>query len=267
MEKPSPQKDSMPLRGGVQEALAKECDCGFECAWSYSTIFDDAITTQEEQEDGYVYNFTDSLTLPENIRVTFDGTVYNCERYNGFGYGAHWVDDAIDWSEYPFLITPIYIQTQTNGTHSVKIEAYNPTAETTECFKAAVLSTTEVKPSYISLSVKDYDLSHPFVEIHGKFNGYEFYTGMAIESGTDTETSTLDGVVGGLGSSLESIDHLPGSMEGICRFVVVSKLWSLFGVGSKGIEYVSSTETRFRISNEALQLITDSVGKSFSVCL
>ena len=144
------------LEEGVQQAL--DCcgqgggDCGFSCDNTYATIFDGSITSEENQyvQGHPIYDTIAGLDVSmfgDEIRVTYDGTVYNCPLNTSQGswfYGATLNADfaQTDWSQYPFNIF-IYlgntiVSTQTEGNHTLKIEAVILSAVTTECFDTAV---------------------------------------------------------------------------------------------------------------------------------
>ena len=152
------------IEEGIQQAL--ECcdhggggDCGISCDKSYVTIFDGSITSEEKQ---YVQGHPIYGTIPglnvslfgDEIRVTYDGTVYECPLITSQGrwfYGATLNEDfaQTDWSQYPFNIF-IYIEntivsTQTAGNHTLKIEAVGLSAVTTECFETAVRQSSRYK--------------------------------------------------------------------------------------------------------------------------
>lgn len=142
------------LEAGVQEAL--ECcgggDAGYECIESTTLLTNETVTTVENDgHNGAVLAYS-SLIETDTLKVTFNGVEYTCPNItvvDGEGlYGAPYDSESgnTDWSEYPFIIascqvdgvTTNYIETQSAGTYTVKIEALSTTAEVTECFQMAV---------------------------------------------------------------------------------------------------------------------------------
>lgn len=129
-------------------AAGGDCDCGFECE-EWVTLAEESVTTQRGTNDNYAYgDFTNSQLIDaESIKVTFNGTVYECEKiadtYSSNNYGAPYNDstDNYDWSEYPFSISSessgTYLYTETAGTYTIKIEAVEETISTTPCFDKA----------------------------------------------------------------------------------------------------------------------------------
>lgn len=139
----------------MEEALdGGSVDCGYSCTEEWVTITDESVTTEAPTD---VVNPTPQAPISsskqivaDTIKVTFDGTVYECEKKtNRFVdyYGADLPTlpgGDIDWSQYPFAIISSQgnsiLNTETAGTYQVKIEAYEKTVETSECFKKAVES-------------------------------------------------------------------------------------------------------------------------------
>lgn len=87
-----------------------------------------------------------TLTFP-GLRVTFNGVMYLCSRYDYDGYadyGAIWNDttQAYDYSEYPFSVESdsdgLYLITPEAGTYTLKIDAGS--IEVTPDFKDAVIT-------------------------------------------------------------------------------------------------------------------------------
>lgn len=129
------------------------CDCGFECVESMQTLTEESVTTNPAGNTGLYYgglNYSQAINS-ETIRVTFDGTEYECTKhedptvrtYYGATPSLNGSQITIDFSEYPFMLTEgnrtiNQIMTQTQGAHSIKIEALSSSAETTECFDMAV---------------------------------------------------------------------------------------------------------------------------------
>ena len=129
-------------------------DCGFECEDGWVTLTEETVTTELDGDEAGGYLSYSQLIDAESIKVTFNGTVYECEKfvdtYGGSNYGAPYDDSThnYDWSEYPFSIWSgddpnddegafTSIVTQTAGTYSIKIEAVNMVVTTTPCFDLA----------------------------------------------------------------------------------------------------------------------------------
>lgn len=126
-------------------------DCGYSCTEGWVTLTDESVTTAADEEGGTPEaNLAYSTPIDaETVKVTFDGTEYICtgrEELGSMEYGAIWDDatSSFDWSTYPFNIYPgkvhIRLFTETAGTHQVKIETFEETIETSECFRKAVKS-------------------------------------------------------------------------------------------------------------------------------
>lgn len=126
-------------------------DVGYSCSEEWVTLTDESVTTTVSEGSSAAYGgltYSDQITAP-TIKVTFNGTEYTCNKFvdgDGIWYGAEWSDaiESFDFSTYPFSISSIGIGniliTETAGTYQVKIEAYEKTVETSECFKKAVES-------------------------------------------------------------------------------------------------------------------------------
>ena len=103
---------------------------------SWNTLFEDEITT-EEQNSMYVTQLSISDYIDtDKIKVTFDGVEYVCNKTateTGNIYGGSFNEEyGFDFSNCPFVITSMYIPksavvnnhiaTESPGTHSIKIE-------------------------------------------------------------------------------------------------------------------------------------------------
>ena len=125
---------------------------GYSCDEAMVTLAEESVTTQKGKDDDYAHGDLaySQLIDAETIKVTFNGTEYECPRANydgGYEYGASWNPSTkvFDWSEYPFNIyshsdsdSANILLTETAGTYSVKIEALETNATITPCFEAAV---------------------------------------------------------------------------------------------------------------------------------
>lgn len=139
------------LEEGVQEALSSGGgSAGYSCIEERTTLIDESVTT-ESQGAFAVGTLSESISGDEII-VTFDGTEYECELLSDGSYGASYDGSTggFDWSKYPFSIDYDEIATEVDGTHQVKIEVFNTSVETTECFEKAVNSVvTEPKSEVV----------------------------------------------------------------------------------------------------------------------
>ena len=136
------------LEGGVEEALSKDCDKGYSCSEERVTLTDESVTTTVNEGNSFAMgNFAYSeLITADTIKVIFNGTEYTCSKQvvsSAVEYGAPFDEEASqpDWSEYPFAISssPMgnLLVTETAGTYQIKIETYEKTVETSECFDSA----------------------------------------------------------------------------------------------------------------------------------
>ena len=126
-------------------------DLGYSCSEEWVTLTDESVTT--EAPTGVVNPTPEApissskQIVADTIKVTFDGTVYECNRKANDFYSYYGADlptlpgGDIDWSQYPFAILSSQgnsrLVTETAGTHQVKIEVYEKTVETSECFDRA----------------------------------------------------------------------------------------------------------------------------------
>lgn len=140
------------LEGGVEEALDK----GYECKEGYTLLTDESVTTAQDEFGTTTGTLAYSTLIDaDTVKVTFNGVEYICENrnhrpLNNNVYGAPYNDDteSYDWSEYPFYLVGVksdginVLGTEIAGTYQVKIEAFNETVETSECFEKAVKAVT-----------------------------------------------------------------------------------------------------------------------------
>lgn len=123
----------------------------------------------------------------DTIRVTFNGTMYECEKVSFKAavnvYGGLDQKGSIDFSQYPFAISSANddgndLATENAGTYSLKIEAIGESVETTPCFEKAVKSVIgnnsplTVKFAYASGAYYYFDKSFEQVQ-EAFFNGRE----------------------------------------------------------------------------------------------
>ena len=94
--------------------------------------FSGSVTMVEDEGTYYADIDCDLSDAPEQIKVTFDGTEYICEKISfdsGFAYGGVGESEP-DFSEYPFFISAdkdATILTETAGAHQVEISAVTET--------------------------------------------------------------------------------------------------------------------------------------------
>lgn len=132
-------------------AAGGDCDCGYECTETVTTLTEESVTTTKEEGDIAAFgDFSYSQLIDaDNIKVTFDGVEYECEvnYHDGeYSYGASYDSnlDAYDWSEYPFAVSSFFtdsphttLATQAAGTYTIKIEVEEEIITTTPCFDKA----------------------------------------------------------------------------------------------------------------------------------
>lgn len=134
------------MEDGIENAT------GFTCTEETTLLTDENVTTETSGSEAFamvVLAYTTPITA-DTIRVTINGTEYECERQNlddASAYGAH-IDEVTgtaDWSQYPFAIMSSSMMgnalaTESASTYQIKIETLAETVETTECFRKAVNS-------------------------------------------------------------------------------------------------------------------------------
>lgn len=146
------------IEAGVQEALAKECDCGYSCGSTYLEVFAETVEAVQEGSVFVAYGTADSELTDESIRVTIDGDSYILPRVDrenrntrapqlSYYYGEWDFSQFLPvFTTYPITIEGtegsdnIIIYTQTEGEHQVEIAVLRNGVTTTECFKRAVQS-------------------------------------------------------------------------------------------------------------------------------
>lgn len=159
----------------VDECFKKavESVAGFSCTETRTLLTEESVTTTDN--DGIIlgeFNYSDPITA-NTIIVTFNGTEYICSKAtdgsaNNYGATFDLGSEAFDWSKYPFSITSDsgsnLVATQTVGTYSIKIETFESSVETSDCFKRAVRTAL---PSPLILDINDNDgtLDKTFGEI------------------------------------------------------------------------------------------------------
>lgn len=102
---------------------------------SWTVLTEEIVTTEFDGDAAYGDLSYSQLVDAESIKVTFNGTVYECEGVKDdhvYTYGALYDINlsAWDWSEYPFQFSsheaPFGISSQlvtsTGGTYTIKIE-------------------------------------------------------------------------------------------------------------------------------------------------
>ena len=132
-----------------------DIDLGYSCTEEWVTLTDESVTTVKDTLPYATGDFTSSEPITaDTIKITFNGAEYNnvpvVVEMAPFGtlyrYGAQYSDELanFDFSTYPFAIAIASagnrLFTETAGTYQVKIEVFEETIETSECFKKAVES-------------------------------------------------------------------------------------------------------------------------------
>lgn len=172
------------MRGGVEEALDK----GYECEEGYTLLTDESVTTAQDEFGTTTGTLAYSTLIDaDTIKVTFNGVEYICENrnrspLNNNVYGAPYNDDteSYDWSEYPFYLIGVksngtnVLGTETAGTYQVKIETFNETVETSECFEKAVKAAVGITEPLIvdvltSTSIWQVSLNVTWQVIHDEY--------------------------------------------------------------------------------------------------
>lgn len=97
---------------------------------TWNTVFEGSVTTVAD--DPAPIGTIENLSLNADIiKVTFNGTEYECNKNANESYGAPFDEstEEFDWSEYPFNLSPIIVDnprvdlyTETAGTYTLKIE-------------------------------------------------------------------------------------------------------------------------------------------------
>ena len=102
---------------------------------------------------------------------------------------------------------------------------------------------------YITMSWTSED--EPRCDIKGTFCGYEFESVFSLMRDADTED--VMAMLGEIVSNPEEENPLPAEMFEICSYVLLNKLWSMFGDGTKRIDYnnmsFGSTQTLYDAFN------------------
>ena len=133
----------------IEDGIAN-VDVGYSCSGEWVTLTDESVTTTVEEGAHFAlggFTYSEPITA-DTIKVTFNGTEYTCNKQiHELGhvyYGTNTlppIGGTIDWTQYPFAIAhgnySNVFGTETAGTYQVKIEAYEKTVETSECFDRA----------------------------------------------------------------------------------------------------------------------------------
>lgn len=159
---------------------------GYECIEGWTTLTDESVTTTLGEGDTVASGglaYSEPITA-DTIKVTFNGTEYTVPAVTEtapapFGtiyrYGAQLSDELgdYDFSTYPFSIASSPVSnafaTETAGTYQVKIETFEETVETSECFRKAVEQSTQ--PLFVEAlsTVGGGGLNAPFIDIYNAF--------------------------------------------------------------------------------------------------
>lgn len=133
----------------IEDGIAN-VDVGYSCSEGWVTLTDESVTTEPPALGTMIngaFAYAEPITA-DTIKVTFNGTEYTCNKQiNRFGYAYYGaniavpIGETVDWTQYPFAIDRgtegNLLTTETAGTYQVKIEAYEKTVETSECFDRA----------------------------------------------------------------------------------------------------------------------------------
>lgn len=191
----------------MEDGIAECCsggDVGYECTSEWVTLTDESVTTVAD-EDSYEGNLAYSTPIiADTIKVTFDSVEYICNRRsapnNNCEYGALWDDatESYDFSEFPFKVNSSsrgnLLVTATAGTYSIKMETFESSVETSECFQKAVRSV--VSESSVLRLVPDVTTRAEAIEAFNKGaimyfintkqipNRYEFITSFSPDTGS-----------------------------------------------------------------------------------
>lgn len=122
-------------------------DCGFECEETVTLLTEESVTTTSQGGTirGGQLSYSQFIDA-EVIKVTFNGTEYECPRIrspqDGSYYGGINPNTGMpDFSVYPFVIVSNalgnILATETAGTYTIKIEAFEKIVTTTPCFDLA----------------------------------------------------------------------------------------------------------------------------------
>lgn len=119
-------------------------DKGYECTEERTLLTDESVTTATSNLSTLGRLAYSTPITADTIKVTFNGVEYTCQKMSDNDYGAPYniSTRTFDWSEYPFNIISDSIDnvltTETAGTYQIKIEAFEESVETSECFEKAV---------------------------------------------------------------------------------------------------------------------------------
>lgn len=114
--------DIQSVDGVIQNVKVNGEDVGGS---SWRIVFEDSVTTETLLDIARAVIQGYELTA-DTIKVTFNGTVYECGKNADGSYGAVMAEISYDWSEYPFALTNteggLEFTTETAGTYTLKIE-------------------------------------------------------------------------------------------------------------------------------------------------
>ena len=132
----------------IEDGIADAGEKGYECTETEAVLFNETVTVVENN-GMYVAELDYGASKPVfELTITFDGTRYVCQgTFEGGGIRFGDIDpetEDIDYTRYPFLViiglSSSVLYTNVDGTHTVTASVSEISAETTECFKAAVNS-------------------------------------------------------------------------------------------------------------------------------
>lgn len=131
----------------IEDGIAN-VDVGYSCSKEWVTLTEESMTTVEESESSASSFFAYSAPITADIiKVTFNSTEYTCSKIadDDITYYGGVSEQEPVFSEYPFAVVSgtspsgsyNNLITESAGTYQVKIEAYEKTVETSECFDRA----------------------------------------------------------------------------------------------------------------------------------
>lgn len=146
---------------------------GYECSESRVVLTEENINATESSGT-YFALLSYSTPIDDNeIIVTFDGNTYTLQKKRMGTDGDYYGDisgDAPDYTRCPFVVFASAegnaVYTETEGAHSIKIEAVQETVETTPCFEKAVSKFN----APLMINIKSVDEEHSTIYLDKKFD-------------------------------------------------------------------------------------------------
>lgn len=194
------------VNGEWDKAAGGGGDAGYECTEGWVTLTEESVITTKDGQPIAIGSLSyEQLIDAEKIRVTFNGTEYECERVDtGVAYGYGGAEEGTpdpNFSQYPFMIASSadfgnLLLTEEAGTYNITIETATEVATTTPCFEKAVKSviatplrlipnvTTKAK----AVEAFNKGLMMYFINSEQSPNRYEFITSFSPNSGDMSST-------------------------------------------------------------------------------